>query len=750
MWKAAMLAGTALTAVFVSSAARAASQPTRAPAATSSQQSPDAQSQTAAAETSDADTASADIIVTAQRRAERLQDVPLSLTVQTGEDLTRQRITSTRELAAAIPGLTVTYNGSWAQPTIRGITGTSAQAGNDAPVPIYIDGVYHPNQVSNTFELADIQQIEVLKGPQGTLFGRNAVGGAIRVTTIEPSTTTAGLAEVTLGKYTDGGEGWKQQFRGYISGSIAGDAVLGSLSVVGSRDQGYFERADNHRRTGGIERGTVRGKLLFKPSSDWKIGLSAYYSAADDYAAQIVQADNNNNTIGKRSAPTLPLPKTPWETAFNDLGRPRTQITDYGSSASVEGDLGFATLNTITALSFTRSTVQGDPDASYAPITYVSAQQTDRPFQQEITISSASSKDFNWIIGAFYYSNHSTFHNYGTGVAGYVDTDAWAGFSEATLQVVPHLFVTGGLRYSSEQKIQHAASAGVTAVFPNTAPFPANIAQLGPSYRWNSLTPRASIRFEIDPSASVYATYTKGFKSGAFSISALSPLAVNPENVQAYEVGFKVARGNVRFSAAAFHYDWTDLQVAVQTTVNGQLFTSLANAASAKITGLELEGNWRPTPSLELRGTISYVPQSKYDRYANAIVFTQRPDLLGGNTQNSIDVSGRRLIRSPEFTGSVGATYTIELEGSSLRLSSDLYHSSSFVWEPLGQVRSDAYTTLAAQATWRLEDSGVSLSIYGKNLTNAAYHTMAVPNVLADAVQYAAPREIGVSAAIKF
>lgn len=695
-----------------------------------------------------------EVIVTAQRRSERLQDVPLSVTSQSAEQLRRSSINDTRDLVTIVPGLTMTFNGSWAQPTIRGVTGASSQAGNDPAVPIYIDGIYHPNQQSNSFEFSDIERIEVLKGPQGTLFGRNATGGAILITTLTPTFDFSGNLSVTGGHYDGGGRGDIFTIKGMVNAPIVRDRVAANLSALVTKDTGYLRQITDgtrNARWGEIQATQVRGKILVQVSDAVKVVLTGFNTRRVDHTAQAAHP-LNSNTLGRRVDPTTPLPRSPWEVAFTPATPPRTAVLNAGGAVQLDADLGFATLTSRTGYERVRGQVQGDIDLTALPLVPLNLQQTDKPFQQELILASAGDHRLNWVAGAFFYKNHSTFQNYLSGVAGYIDTRAWAVFSEANFALTDRLTATGGVRYSHEKQTQHARNFGPVAVapFPNKVPFPDVIPLLGEPSSWNSVTPRASIRYEVSEAVNLYATYTRGFKSGAYSISALSPTSVHPETVNSYEVGVKVSSPTVVMSAALFHYGWNDLQVVRQGELNGQPISVLDNAAAAKITGLEFDGTWRVAPSLTLRAMASVLPKAEYTAWPSATVFLMRPDGLGGNLQTAIDASGLRLIRAPKWTGGLTATYTTMVAGGEFEGSVNLYHSEGYKWAVDGQVSAPKYTTLDAQLNWTLPNGDVRFTIWGKNLTNDAYQVAAVPNVLSDLVVYGPPRQFGITAAYEF
>jgi iron complex outermembrane receptor protein len=211
-----------------------------------------------------------EVVVTAQRRSERLQDVPLSISAQSGADLTNAGIVNTQDLTNVVPGLKIDRVGAFTTPAIRGISTQIAQPGADANVAVYLDGVYLPNQATNTFDLPDIDKIEVSKGPQGTLFGRNATGGAIQIYTLSPSFTSSGRVQVGYGSFND------KNIDGFLTGPIIDSLLAGSISAYFDKNTGYLKNIIDDKDAGGLESENVRGKLLFTPMPGASFTLTGF------------------------------------------------------------------------------------------------------------------------------------------------------------------------------------------------------------------------------------------------------------------------------------------------------------------------------------------------------------------------------------------------------------------------------------------------------------------------------------------
>ena len=686
------------------------------------------------------ETAASDvIIVTAQRRAESTTDVPISLTVRNEEQLQKLGIDTIRDLHVGTPGLRIDRNGISVQPSIRGITALDGNPGNDANVALYVDGVYRPNPAANNIDLPDVEQVEVLKGPQGTLFGRNATGGAIRISTMRPSFTPKG--SVTLGYSSFD----TYMAKGFVTGPINEDTLAVGLSAYYENSDGYLDDLTNGGKpTGGLESLLVRGKLLFQPSDSFEVLLSAHYSDRSD---ETLHGQPFAGNTSARGIDGVIIPIKPYDVANN--GNPRVDVEEFSFSANATLDLGFADLNSITAYNDVDvySPVESDYTNINLQLFYNYTKQ--ETFSQEFTLSSNGEGPLQWLAGVFYYDDDAAYYplkvvtsGFPFDIFGRQTTEAWSGFGELTYEVVPNLTLIAGLRYSNEKR----ALSGAFGVkdYPPIA-----------DKTFDSFTPRLSARYELPSGANLYATFSQGFKSGGFSASSLNPVPFNPEKVSAYEVGFKSApSGPVRGSVAAFYYDYTNQQVQAATTLeNGTTVGATTNAASSEIYGAEFEGSARLTSEFSLMATVS-VLHARYSDYPNA--FAQTPIIqdgvvcLCGNSGANIDATGNQLVRAPDFTASVTADYTKEIAAGTISASATYYHSDSFFFTPDNRVGQPAYDTLGARLSFTTADENWTLAVWGKNLTDEVIYQGASILPAADGVLFAPPRSFGVEASYRF
>lgn len=684
--------------------------------------------------TSDTEQSGQDIIVTAQRREERLRDVPLSITALSGDQLVKSGVGSAVALNQVVPGLNFQSNGSTAQPAIRGVTSSGSTAGDASNVAIYIDGVYQPFQFGNYLELADVQRIEVLKGPQGTLFGRNATGGAISITTPDPKFEKSAFASVSYGRFRE------------INAKSGVNLPLGdkaAVSIVLQRhaDDGY--RTDLQSGADLAVRRIVnaRAKLRFQATETLNFVLSGDYMSSYDNTSFSGQPLNGNT-----AAATLPgaiLALKPNTAALSFV--PFIKVKGGGGSLRTELDLPIGKLKSITA--YRRYTTDQRPDSDVTPVRLSESRLSpgDKTFTQEINIASDPGR-FQWLIGGFYFDDRATVrlqvfagapptYSAVTQVLSTrtrVHTRSYAAYGEATFKPVERLALIAGLRYNHD-KISYVGTSGSTTVSPEAD--------------FDSVTPRLSIRYDFARTANIYATYSKGFKAGVFNSNSLAITPVNPEKIDAYEVGLKGNAGrSLSFSLAAYQYDYKDLQL--QSFGATSSISVLQNAADARIRGGEVEANLRVIDGLDLRLGAAYT-HARYRDFPGAQGFIPRP--TGGNFSVVIpNAAGNQMIRTPDWSGNIGADYKRPAFGGTLALSGNFYFSSRLYYDVANLVSQKPYQVLNASATWRTADGHLDLGVYGRNITNEDYLQSVLISALANNANYAMPASYGIQMGYRF
>lgn len=695
-----------------------------------------------------------EILVTAQRRTERLQDVPLSITAHTGDTLRESGVTNIRDLSIIVPGLSFTTQGIFAEPSIRGVQTTISQAGGDSPIAIYLDGFYQPNQMGNVFDLPDVERIEVLKGPQGTLFGRNATGGAIVIHTLKPSYETTGKISISDGLYLGSNAKTSNEFRAsaYLSGALVEDKLALGVSGYYSHTDGYLTNNVTGGRAGRIETYTTRGKLLFEPTSNISFLLTGLYSKREDEAGASLFP-----LAGASAAQAFPdaiLPTEPWHIASELRAGDPAGTSHRAVTLRSQFDLErWGTLTSLTGYTVVKASTTSDTDAAYSPtclqafscIIFDLGYGPNKTFQQEFSFASEQFGDFNFVAGAFIYHDR---HNLTADinppivngeVAGQglffsdsrIKTEAYAGFGELNWHATDRLMLIGGLRYSWEEKSGTGTILGGPAL------------NLG-SPSWSSWTPRFSARFDLSDQANVYATFSKGFKSGVMDSVGVTTNIADPEKLTSYEVGAKINTGRLTLNAATFYYDYKDLQV--QFFDGSRLL--MANAADAEIYGFEFDGSFHVTQEFLIRGGASWVPHAKYESFVGGVDFALLPN--NTLTQTVVDASGFRLLKAPRFTGNLAGQFTTDLGGGELQADVNLYYSSKMNWNLLGRVQTDNYITVNSRISYTPAASAFQFSLWGKNILNEDYITGTIMSASSDGVVFAPPRQVGITVDYNF
>lgn len=643
-----------------------------------------------------------DIIVTAQRREQRLQDVPVSVTALSGDELSGQGVTSTHDIAQSITGMTITESGGYVQPFIRGVGSTVTNIGEPGSAAFYIDGVYMPTVNGQLYQLANVESIQVLKGPQGTLFGRNANTGAIIITTKQPQFDPHMSFNVGYGNLN------AVAASGYVTGPIT-DSIAVSVAGNIDRHDGWFINQNpangQPRKIGDSEKWTVRGSVLFKASDALKITISADAMNIDDPSPIILQPINGYQGY----TPGAPLPTDPYGYIGNE--KVGYHVVQQGVSGKIDWDLGGISLTSTTAYRhYENHSIDYDSDTTPARLSQINNNDVGENFTQEILLNSASSDTFNWVIGGFYMKQDGRldplFVRSAAGlttIAVHQITDAYAAFADATLKL-GQIEITGGLRYSYEKKDITGSLNGITRLDNVKA-------------NWDAFTPRAVIAYKPTEQIMVYGSFSKGFKSGAFNANALSPVPIDPENVDAFEVGakFSPSRG-FTINGAAFYYTTKDLQVQALNPATNLI--ELRNAAKVVSKGFDLDVSYSPVSKLNLSLGLSYL-NAEFDSFPNAQVFLPVPGGDGRNASSIVNVTGKRNVRSPDWTANFAADYKFEMgNGGSIQPSFNVYYASKFYWTVDNRIKEPSHVILNASLTWNLPGERMSIAVWGRNITD--------------------------------
>ncbi len=709
-----------------------------------------AEAPAADAEDQAASTQVGDIVVTAQRRAENLQKVPIVITAVTGEQLANAGVTSVTTLATVAPGLTTRTSGGAAfQPSLRGI-GTSSNVVEN-PVALYIDGVYLPNQNDGNRELPDVEQVAVLKGPQGTLFGRNATGGVIQITTRRPSQELQVQAKAEIDNYAT--------FRGgvFLSGGLA-QGIAASISAdYAHQGDGWGKNFTTGNDTFRLAHAlTLRGKLLLEPGPNTSILLIGDYLDRKTFTYTFVPY--------RGTSFIRPLPGGYGKQDTYSTVDPFATFKGGGASMTVEQDFGYAKLVSITAYRRGSTGYLFDDVPAGIPIFYVGVKpgdQQNRSFTQELQLVSDNLGAITYTMGLYYYHNRfgnqpilrqffppffppytapvSATPQRTTQTFGTERTESVAPFGQVGIRFAPNTTLTLGGRYTYEKRelTGRVVTAGIPPA-PTVLFNPAALTIRKPTWR-------IALDHQFTPDVLGYVSYNRGIKSGGFNILNPANPAYLPERLDAYEAGLKteLLDRRVRLNLGGFYYNYNNLQV----TQFVNLAQSVVNGAKARLYGVDVDFTARATSELSFNGGFE-VLHAEFTSYPNAV--GSIPKATGGATLIVVNASGNRIPQSQKFAGTLAADYEHAVSFGTLHANVTANYNGDYKIEADNFLTQDAYTLLNASLEWRSPDSRYSLAIFGRNLFDEKVLNNATSQAIGYPVSYAQPpRTYGVTGKLK-
>lgn len=714
----------------------------------------------AAAQTAPAEPASVstvgEVIVTAQRRSERLQDVPVAVTAVSGDDLARARITDTSRLQLMTPGLTWGQQGADSFPAIRGVRTQLVSAQSDPVIGFYIDGVYQSRTQQQSFPLFDAARVEVQRGPQGTLYGRNTFGGNISVITQQPTDSFEGGVNASIGSYN------LRQLDAHVNLPV-NDMLQLRLSAYHSEHDGYVRSTTNPNvRFNDEDQSAVRAGVLFKPSENLEILAHAAFWERNDagggaYGYKTVGTLINPAT-GTRSILGQPYAVNPSVrngtviVGGADAGvavtgdayhvqwdyQPFQKLKEHYVDNQISYDLGPVVLKSITGYNEFRSNRSGDLDQSsvvfpaagvasgFAGSGIQSPNTHAKSFSQEVQLSSDdSSSPLQWIAGGYYLHDkidelYSQVYTAPTATAlgsrsrTQIDTKAYAAYGQATYAIIPDkLRLIAGIRYSDETKnyIITNFTAPVNTFNFNTQ----TAAKAGGQAKFNKVTWRAGAEYNLTGHNMMYATISTGFESGGInnnSSNALIPSAYAPQEVTAYEIGSKnrLADGRVVLNVSAFYNDYKNLQITILDPVTNLSYYSSAGAGESY--GAEFEVKTVPVDNLHLDMTAALL-HAEFTKYV-------RPNPFGNTV--TVDLAGKKVPMSPTMKLTTSLYYDASVGGGVLTPRVDVLYSTKYYATDYNTVldRQKAYGTIDASLRYTPESNRFYVEAFGNNLTKKA------------------------------
>lgn len=734
-----------------------------------------------AAEGATSDQGLEEIVVTAQRREENLQRAAIAVSAVTGDTLTKQSISQATDISRLVPALQIAPASSLTQIYLRGIGTFGANAFAEQGVAFNLDGVYLSRPAAPAALFYDLERLEVLKGPQGTLYGRNATGGAINLITVKPKIgETSGYISGEYGNYN------AIKTSGAINVPVSDVAAFRFSGQYVDRDGFYNDGYDDENST------ALRGQFRLDTGDNFNMNVMVDYGhvGGKGSGGTIVPLLDGKRRLGPSDPAVIaayvaqpPSPPVPQIIARNDGYQDNTY---YGGVITANLDLGFAQLSVIPAWRKT------DLDfVSYASSFLIDVTEVSDQSSLEARLANQSDK-LKWVLGAYYFTEDTSANqrydqgSNGTRILSELQTRSYAVFGEATYSVSDRFRVTGGLRYTSDNKQQVTEAhtlpfvGFVPPAFPNFTPIILDLRTDATSdVNFNKTTWKAGVEFDAADHSLLYATVATGFKSGIL-YSALGDNFSAPERMTAYTVGSKnrFFDNTLQLNVEAFYWDYKDQQVShlapvqVASTPGGPIFGPVfktENAGSATIYGLETELLWQPSRADLLSVNLQYL-HTKYDNLqyqaysvtgpAPVIGCAVTPTALIGASPAArvfdVDCSGRPLVNAPKWVVNAGYDHSFDLgdsgkiiAGIDTRIESSRYLSLDF----LDVSSQGSYMMSNARLTYETASGKMSITAFVNNLENELVFSNSLQSPAKSGVFYSQlrpPRTYGLRGTIKF
>ena len=679
-----------------------------------------------------------EIVVTATKIGETdLHTTPIAITSVSSDELADAGVSDLRSLTAVAPNIQVAENAHFTQLYMRGIGSNNVYVTNDPSSTIHLDGVYIARPPAAFFSFLDVERIEVLRGPQGTLYGRNSMGGTINVVSRRPDSEAQ-----AKGKFSFGNEG-TYQAEAYVNGAL-GENLSGSLSGLYSGNDDYWSNViPGNTGIGKDETWALRGQLLFEIGGQTEVL----------FKADVLEREGNTVGFSKLVEPLSfstgmsgliddTILDSPDRIA-HDVAEQPAELDNWGVSIDINTDLTErVSLKSLTSWRENDIFLRCDCDASSIGIVITNLTERQEQISQEFNLLIKDER-YSAVLGAYY------FHEKGRSpwrveipvialdqlIDANIKTENWALFGQVNYEFSDRFSGTLGLRYTYEKKDFDQVDIGF--YLPGTdvlvTPLGEHNYQLDDSY--NSLLPKFGLEYMLSDNVFLYGSVTKGFKSGGFDLfgQVSDTAAYDPESVWAYEVGAKLELPSqrLRLNLAAFYYDLSDLQVQIFV---GPAVTEIANAADAEVKGVEMEFRFYPSDNLELTGALTWLDAQYTSFEADPVSGPFLKDLdipspFGGRLFQSATLggsyTGNTLNSSPEWTFNLAGKYTLNLADMG-----SAYVWLGYVWQDDvffridndPRLRQDAYGLLNARTGYVSANENWEIALWGRNLTDEEYY----------------------------
>ena len=681
-----------------------------------------------------------EITVTAQRRSENLQRVPISISAVTAQMAKQMGINSSTDLAIAAPAVNFAQSNGGANITIRGIGGSGAAA-DEAANAVYIDGVYQASVPGLVFNLNNVERIEVEKGPQGTLFGRNSSGGLIQIITRDPSQTPAADVSAGYGNYDT------QEEQLYITGPIT-TGLAADLAVYNQQQgEGWGRNTLTGVPTYKGRALAGRSKWLWNIDDNTSAKLSLMLSQTKPAGAQggAIVAGQTTKTIGGVSG----LPNAGfYNTTNND---PEENYVKQGQVAlTLDHSMSWARAVSITSWGRTNLKYLNDVDFGPAPYDRITIQNPVAATTQELQLLSPETSAIKWATGLYYYHNSLGFTPF-TQVGAVIPAAAqfqtnqttsfsssYSAYGQVTAPVHDKTNLTAGLRYTIDDHFEESAT--YTALGESGI--------LNRSTRTKEPTYRLAVDHQFSDTLLGYVSDNRGFHGGLYNTASPAQPFVAPEVVNAYEIGLKTELFDrrLRLNMAGFYNRLKDFQVKTLASNGAGV---LLNAPQAVLKGVDVDFSAARIHGLQIQGGMSYL-NGTFTNFTNAPFYSVNP--AGGLLQRAAagNADGKQTPFSASWVASLAADYQVATPIGTLTLTLSNYYNGGFYFDPQNRVSQKAYDLLNSSLNWTSNSGKAELSFWARNLLNKKYYTFVAVSTAGDEYYPGAPLTFGFTASYHF
>lgn len=700
------------------------------------------------------DEATSEIIVTAQKRAQALSDVSLSVSAVGSEALANNNTVTIESLQNLVPSISFGNDFNFAKLFIRGIGLSSSLPGVDPSVALHVDGAVVSLAQAQLGSMFDLERVEVLRGPQGTLYGRNATGGTVNLITAKPTDTLDGYFRQTIG-----GDAFLLQTDAAIGGPIT-EGINGRLALQWIRRDGYGINEFTGNDIDNARQFSARAHIDFKPSDSFSFLLTGEYHKEDDRSLAIKfrevsfpgTAVASLTALGQRTNPDgspvgFASNVRNLNTNFDPINdREQWAVTgtatlDVNDAITVKSITSYRDFQAIFFHDFDMSTYRGVPLAQTPPVgTGTSANHWqpvfEHQFSQDLQMN-VETDTIHAVAGLFYLDDHIRVENhigydvltntdpYRVQFDGTLDVKTWAAYANLTYDLSEQFSLKAGGRYSWEKR-HYVSNTGIGSSVLNQLVL--DTLQWNASKTWDDFSPSLGFEFRPNDDVMLYGNWSRGFKSGTAEIGSRHTSAaqvtpfVNPEKVEAFEGGVKYSAGTLQTNLAIFYHRLKNAQFQRTFPISSPPFfaSQLENAARSRAYGAELELNWRPSRAFTLGGSIAYL-DSKFTRFfskdpLNAALFGP-----GGSSVPDQDLSGNRTRMSPKWSLNLNPEFHFDsfnessvTMGVNFAYRSKQYHTE-FNDDRMSQ---NGYAMVDANVKWRDSSDKLSVNLWVKNLTD--------------------------------